>query len=235
MKKHSVRYNNLLKLIDINKKYDIKSAINLLKTSLYTTKFNESLEAHIFLNINSKNIKHQIKSSLFLPFVNENKKRIAIFTEDDPSNIELLNLGANIVGFKEILDNLNSGNINFDILVTKPNLMVNLAKFGKILGPKGLMPSPKSGTVTQNLKDYIIDFKKGKLEYKSDKTGNIHFNLGKISFNEIELFENFRTLIISIEKNKPVGIKNKYIKQINLSTTMSPNIKINISNIKNFV
>ena len=127
---------------------------------------------------------------------------------------------------------MNSGELNFDILITTPQLMPKLAKLGRVLGPKGLMPSPKSGTVTQNLGEAINEFKKGKLEYRADKTGIVHIGFGKVSFTEQELTENLLALYDSIQKNKPTGVKGRYLNSFNVSTTMSPNINMDLSTFK---
>src|SRR5210317_469157 len=137
--------------------------------------------------------------------------------------------GADLIGNEELIENITKGNIEFDLLVTTPNMMPKLAKLGRVLGPKGLMPSPKSGTVSSTLHDTITEFKKGKFEYKADKTGIVHVSFGKSDFAEIQLIENLQALYNSIEKNRPSGVKGKYFKSLFICTTMGPSIKLDLN------
>jgi large subunit ribosomal protein L1 len=145
---------------------------------------------------------------------------------------EMLKMGATVAGSDDLVESIAAGKLDFDILITTPQLMPKLAKLGRVLGPKGLMPSPKSGTVTQNLKETINEFKKGKIEYRADKTGIVHLNFGKANFSEKELKENLLAVYNSIEKNKPSGVKGKYFKSFFICTTMSPSIKLELSSFK---
>lgn len=221
---------NFLKGKIIEKTYTIDKALLLLK-EIATANFIESTEAHISLNIDPKYAEQQLRSTLILPNGTGNNFKIAVLTL--PEHItEVLQLGADIAGYDDLIDNINMGKINFDILLTTPNLMPKLAKLGKILGPKGLMPSPKSGTVTLNLKETIAEFKSGKIEYRADKSGIVHINFGKIDFSIKQLKENLLTIYNSINKNKPKGVKGKYLKTFNICTTMSPSILLNLSSFK---
>ena len=172
-----------------------------------------------------------MRTSLVLPNGTGKSLRIAVFTEPDFVS-EVLKMGANIAGSDDLLEDMNAGKLDFDLLITTPQLMPKLAKLGRVLGPKGLMPSPKSGTVTQNLKEAINEFKKGKLEYRADKTGIVHLSFGKVSFSEQELMENLLALYSSIEKNKPSGVKGRYFKSFNLCTTMSPSLLVDLNSFK---
>jgi large subunit ribosomal protein L1 len=229
MKKDSKRIRNLKTLITKNS-YNVDEGINLIK-NLGTAKFVESVEAHISLNIDPKYANQQLRTSLVLPNGTGKTIRIAVFTEADYVE-EVLKSGATIAGSDDLIEQISTGNLNFDLLITTPQLMPKLAKLGRILGPKGLMPSPKSGTVTQNLKETINEFKKGKLEYRADKTGIVHLNFGKVSFTENELKENLLALYTSLEKNKPTGVKGRYFKTFNICTTMSPGISLELSSFK---
>lgn len=229
MKKDSKRIRNLKTLITKNS-YSVDEGINLIK-NLGTAKFVESVEAHISLNIDPKYANQQLRTSLVLPNGTGKTIRIAVFTEADYVE-EVLKSGATIAGSDDLIEQISTGNLNFDLLITTPQLMPKLAKLGRILGPKGLMPSPKSGTVTQNLKETINEFKKGKLEYRADKTGIVHLNFGKVSFTENELKENLFALYTSLEKNKPTGVKGRYFKTFNICTTMSPGISLELSSFK---
>lgn len=230
MKKHSKRFKKIQTLIDSKDTYSIETAVELVK-SCATAKFIESIEAHISLNIDPKYANQQLRTSLVLPNGTGNLIRIAVLTENENVN-EMIQSGATIAGADDLLDDINAGILNFDILLTTPQQMPKLAKLGKILGPKGLMPSPKSGTVTQNLKESIAEFKKGKIEYRADKTGIVHVNFGKASFNEQELKENLVSVYQSIEKNKPSGVKGKYFKSFTICSTMGPAIKLSLTSFK---
>jgi large subunit ribosomal protein L1 len=228
MKKISKRIKNLQTLIK-NEKYSSKDGIVLVK-KLAQAKFVESIEAHISLNIDPKYANQQLRTSLILPHGTGKTLKIAVFTENE--NIkEALNLGADYAGAEDLLEKIAQGNIDFDVLITSPSLMPKLTKLGKILGPKGLMPSPKSGTVSTDLKNSINDFKKGKVEYRADKTGIVHLNFGKANFTEQQLKENLQTLYQSIEKNRPSGIKGKYFKSFYICTTMSPSIQLELNSL----
>jgi large subunit ribosomal protein L1 len=157
--------------------------------------------------------------------------RIAVFTQAEEAE-EALKLGATIAGSDQLIEEISNGKIDFDVLITTPQNMPKLAKLGRVLGPKGLMPSPKSGTVTQNLKEAISEFKKGKLEYRADKTGIVHLSFGKANFSEEQLKENLVSVYNSIEKNKPSGVRGKYFKSFHICTTMSPSILLEINSFK---
>lgn len=226
MKKYSKRVTLLKTLIKENF-YPFEKGISLLK-GLCNAKFIESVEAHIALNVDPKYANQQLRTSLILPNGTGNVLRIAVLAE--PGSIaEALNLGATIAGHDNLIEDISAGKLDFDILVTTPQLMPKLAKLGRVLGPKGLMPSPKSGTVTQNLKDTINEFKKGKLEYRVDKAGIVHLNFGKATFTEDQLKENLLAVYKSIEKNKPSGVKGKYFKSFNICSTMGPGIRLELS------
>ena len=229
MKKQSKRIENLKTLIK-EETYGAKDGVSLLK-QMGTAKFTESVEAHISLNIDPKYANQQLRTSLVLPNGTGNSVRIAVLTESDYVK-EALEFGADVAGSDDLLEEIDGGNLNFDLLVTTPQLMPKLAKLGRVLGPKGLMPSPKSGTVTSNIKETIEEFKKGKLEYRADKTGIVHLNFGKVSFSENELLDNLVAVFNSIDKNKPSGVKGRYFKSFNICTTMSPSVKIDLSSFR---
>ena len=210
--------------------YSIENAILLLKV-LGNANFIESTEVHISLNIDPKNINQQLRSNLLLPHGTGKMLRLAVFTETS-SISDALMMGATIAGEHDLLTAISLGKCDFDILITTPALMPRLAKFGKILGPKGLMPSPRSGTITQNLHETLNEFKKGKREYRADKTGVVHLSFGKINFSEQQLKENLIAVYNSIQKNKPTGIKGKYFKSFYICTTMSPSIKVELNSFK---
>ncbi len=192
---------------------------------------NSSLSFISSLNIDPKYANQQLRTSLVLPNGTGKTLRIAVFTEPDYVP-EVLKMGATIAGSDDLIEQITAGKLDFDLLITTPQNMPKLAKLGKVLGPKGLMPSPKSGTVTQNLGAAISEFKKGKVEYRADKTGIVHLSFGKINFSETELKENLVSVYNSIEKNKPTGVKGRYFKSFTICSTMSPGISLELNSFK---
>ncbi len=229
MKKESKRIKNLKSLI-LEKAYSLDNAISLVK-QLGNAKFIESVEAHVSLNIDPKYANQQLRTSLVLPNGTGKSLRIAVITEADYV-ADVLKMGATIAGADDLIEEISSGKLDFDLLITTPQNMPKLAKLGRVLGPKGLMPSPKSGTVTQNLEAAINEFKKGKVEYRADKTGIVHLSFGKINFSEDQLRENLVSVYNSIEKNKPTGVKGRYFKSFSICSTMSPGILLELNNFK---
>lgn len=211
-----------------NKIYStVNEAIQVLKETA-TTKFVESVELHANLNIDPKYADQQLRTTVTLPHGVGKQLTIAVLTNDENFE-EAKNAGADIVGNDELIENITKGNIEFDLLIATPNMMPKLAKLGRVLGPKGLMPSPKSGTVSSTLEATLTEFKKGKFEYKADKTGIVHVSFGKSSFSEDQLVENLQALYDSIEKNRPAGVKGKYFKSLFICTTMGPSIKLDLN------
>lgn len=204
-----------------------EEAIAALKETA-TAKFVESVELHANLNINPKYADQQLRTTVTLPHGIGKKIVIAVLTNTE--NFKEAELaGADIVGNDELIEKITQGNIDFDLLIATPNLMPKLAKLGRVLGPKGLMPSPKSGTVSTTLNQTITDFKKGKFEYKADKTGIVHVNFGKSNFTNSQLVENLKALYQSIEQNRPSGVKGKYFKSLFICTTMGSSLKLDLN------
>lgn len=211
-----------------NKTYSsLNEAIQLLKKTA-TAKFIETVELHANLNIDPKYADQQLRTTVTLPHGVGKQLRISVLTNNE--NFEKAKkAGADIVGNEDLIEDITKGNIDFDLLIATPNMMPKLAKLGRVLGPKGLMPSPKSGTVSSSLETTLTEFKKGKFEYKADKTGVVHINFGKSNFTETQLIENLQALYNSIEKNRPSGVKGKYFKSLFICTTMGPSIKLNLN------
>jgi large subunit ribosomal protein L1 len=211
-----------------NKIYpNLEEAIQVLKETA-TTKFIESVELHANLNIDPKYADQQLRTTVTLPHGIGKQVKIAVLTNDE--NFEEARIaGADIVGNDELIEKITNGNIDFDLLISTPNMMPKLAKLGRVLGPKGLMPSPKSGTVSSTLTTTLTEFKKGKFEYKADKTGIVHVTIGKVNFTDNQLLENLQALYNSIEKNRPSGVKGKYFKSLFICTTMGPSIKLDLN------
>jgi large subunit ribosomal protein L1 len=210
--------------------YSFNDAVKILK-QIGKAKFVESVEAHIALNIDPKYANQQLRASLVLPNGTGKSLRIAVLVDDDDIQYAL-DAGATIAGSDNLLEEISGGKLDFDILITTPRLMPKLAKLGRVLGPKGLMPSPKAGTVATNVVEAIDEFKKGKLEYRADKTGIVHLSFGKVNFSEEQLKENLLAVFNSVEKNKPSGVKGRYFKSFSICTTMSPSIRLELNSFK---
>jgi len=211
-----------------NKIYSsLDEAIDILKETS-TTKFVESVELHANLNIDPKYADQQLRTTVTLPHGVGKELTIAVLTNDENFE-EAKSAGADIVGNDELIENITKGNINFDLLIATPNMMPKLAKLGRVLGPKGLMPSPKSGTVSTTLTATLTEFKKGKFEYKADKTGVVHVSFGKSDFAKNQLIDNLQALYNSIEKNRPSGVKGKYFKTLFICSSMGPSIKLDLN------
>ena len=205
---------------------NIEEAIKMLQETA-TAKFTETVELHANLNIDPKYADQQLRTTVTLPHGVGKSIRIAVLTNE--SNIsEAQTAGADIVGNEELIEQISQGNIDFDLLIATPDMMPKLAKLGRVLGPKGLMPSPKSGTVSTSLTTTLADFKKGKFEYKADKTGVVHISFGKSSFTDVQLIENLTALYQSIEQNRPSGVKGKYFKKMFICTSMGPSLQLDL-------
>lgn len=226
MQKLSRRHRKNLELTKTNTYSSIEEIINTLKLTA-TAKFVESLELHANLNIDPKYADQQLRATVILPNGIGKQLTIAVLTNEENFD-EATAANADIVGNQSLIDDISQGNFEFDLLIATPNMMPKLAKLGRVLGPKGLMPSPKSGTVTNSLTETLNEFKKGKFEYRADKTGIVHVNFGKVDFPNNHLQENLVSLYQSIEQNRPAGVKGRYFKNLFVSTTMGPSIKIDV-------
>ena len=222
MKKHSKMYVEASKVVDKNKEYEVSEAIKLLK-SLKTRKFNETVDLAIRLNIDAKKTDMNVRGSFVLPNGTGKTKRVLVVTKTKAAEAG----NAEYVGAEDMLEKIEKENwFEFDTIVATPEMMPALGKLGKVLGPKGLMPNPKLGTVTTNVAEAISNIKKGMVEYKNDSYGNVHVSVGKLSFKENELEENLRAMIAEIVKSKPAGVKGAFVKSVSLSSTMGPGIKL---------
>lgn len=226
MRKLSRRHKENLEKTEKTLYSNLEEAIKILKSTA-TTKFVETVELHANLNIDPKYADQQLRTTVTLPNGVGKQVKIAVLT-DEENFVEAESSGADIVGNDDLIEQINQGNINFDLLITTPNMMPKLAKLGRVLGPKGLMPSPKSGTVTSTLSSTLTEFKKGKFEYKADKTGIVHVSFGKSDFENSKLVENLEALYKSIEQNRPSGVKGKYFKSLFICTTMGSSIRLDL-------
>lgn len=222
------KYLDSVKLIDKNALYDPAEAFDLvLKTS--KANFDETVELHVKLGVDPRHADQQIRGTVLLPNGTGKKMRILVFAKGDKAK-EALDSGADYVGDDELISKIQNQNwFDFDIVVATPDMMGVVGKIGKILGPKGLMPNPKSGTVTMDVSKAVSEIKQGKVEYRIDKTAIVHVAIGKKSFGTSLLIENFNTIINAIIKSKPVSAKGQYLKSVSVCSTMGPGVKINIS------
>jgi large subunit ribosomal protein L1 len=211
------------------KTYTVDEALELVQKTA-TAKFNESVEAHICLNVNPKYADQQLRSTVILPAGTGKTVRVVAITSAD-SGLSAQQLGADRVGSEELIEEINQGYTDFDVLIAEPEMMSKLAKLGRILGPKGLMPSPKAGTVTKDIASAVKQFKQGKIEYRVDKTGIVHLNFGKVNFTIPQLSENFLAIYKSIVQNKPSGVKGRYFKNLYLCSSMGPSIEIDLTSL----
>lgn len=225
--KRSKNYNNSLKLIESGKKYDALSACKLAKETS-TVKYDATIRVSFSLNVDPKQADQQIRGAMVLPNGTGRTQKILVITKG--ANIDVAtNAGADYVGEKDMLDKIKGGWFDFDVIVATPDMMGELGKLGKILGPKGLMPNPKTGTVTPNIAQAVEEIKKGKVEYRVDKEGNINCLIGKSSFTDEQLAANFNALYATISKARPAAVKGTYIKSCTISSNMGPGIKVDIA------
>jgi len=222
--KRSKRYQAIITGHDKYKELSITDAIKLLKTKA-NAKFEESLEAIFFLNIDKSKTDQNLRTVINLPNGNGKKIKIAVICGEDKID-EAKNSGADKFGSDDLINEINSGKIDFDILVSTPDMMGKVGKLGKILGPKGLMPNPKLGTVSKDIKLTVSAIKTGRTEIKCDKDGNLGLSIGKIKFDDKKLEENYNSVYEAVSKEKPSGIKGHFICSVYLSTTMGPSVKL---------
>lgn len=224
--KRSKRYRENIKTLEKDKIYDLQEAIELLKKS-QKVKFDETVEAHFHLNINPDKSEQQVRAGVEFPHGTGKNVRVAVFTDDKGKAAEAKEAGAEIIGGEDLIEKTRTaGSLDVDVTVATPDMMPKLAKIAKILGPRGLMPNPKNETVTTDIAKAVNQLKKGKVNFKSDKSGNIHVPIGKLSFETGAIQENFEVLKKSLDKAKPAGVKGKLIKTTSLSSTMGIGIQI---------
>ncbi|KAA6230194.1 50S ribosomal protein L1 [Campylobacter sp. LR291e] len=224
MAKITKRLKELSQKIDPNKDYSLQEGIELVK-NLASAKFDETVELALKLNVDPRHADQMVRGSVVLPAGTGKKVRVGVIAKDAKAD-EAKNAGADIVGSDDLIEEIQKGNMNFDVLIATPNLMGLVGKVGRILGPKGLMPNPKTGTVTMDVVQAITNAKSGQVNFRVDKQGNIHAGLGKVSFSKEQLFNNLSTFIKAINKHKPSAAKGRYIKSAALSLTMSPSLKL---------
>ena len=224
MAKVGKRFAEAAKLVDRSKTYAIEEAVALAKQTS-TVKFDASVEVSFRLNVDPRHADQQIRGAMVLPNGTGKSQKVCVITQGAKEQ-EAKDAGADYVGGSELLDQISKGWFDFDVIVATPDMMGQLGKLGRLLGPKGLMPNPKTGTVTMDVAKAIEDIKKGKVEYRVDKEGNINLMIGKTSFEDQALVENFKAIYSTIAKARPAAVKGTYIKTLVLSTTMVPGIRV---------
>ncbi|MBD5545442.1 MAG: 50S ribosomal protein L1 [Lachnospiraceae bacterium] len=223
--KHGKKYNEAAKLIDRGTQYEAAEAISLVKKSA-TAKFDETIEVHIRTGCDGRHAEQQIRGAVVLPNGTGKTVKVLVFAKGDKIN-EAEAAGADFVGGDELIPKIqNDGWLDFDVVVATPDMMGVVGRLGKVLGPKGLMPNPKAGTVTMDVTKAVNDIKAGKIEYRLDKSNIIHVPVGKASFSEEQLQQNFDALMEAIGKAKPSALKGQYLKSITLTSTMGPGVKV---------
>ena len=222
--KHGKKYVEVKKLVEKTKLYPLAEAIELLRKVNYA-KFDAGIELAVKINANPKYNDQMLRATTILPHGTGKTKKDAVFITEDKAD-EARKAGADIAGYENLLADIKAGKTDFDVLITTPELIRELAPVAKQLGPKGLMPSPKAGTVTLNVAQAVEETKKGKIEFRLDKTGNVHALVGKLSFDNTKLIENIESLMKAIEENKPTGVKGKLVKKVVVATTMSPGVQV---------
>ena len=221
----SKRYEESSKLIEANKKYPINEALEIIE-KMPKAKFDETVELHVKLGVDSKHADQQVRGTVVLPNGTGKTLKVLVFAKG-PKAEEATKAGADYVGAEELIPKIQNDNwFDYDVVVATPDMMGVVGRLGKVLGPKGLMPNPKSGTVTMDVTKAIADIKAGKVEYRLDKTNIIHLGFGKVSFGAQKLQENYQTIMDAIIKAKPAAAKGQYIKSVSVTTTMGPGISI---------
>ena len=224
--KKGKRYVEAAKLVDKAATYEVAEAVSLVKKSA-SAKFDETVEAHIRLGVDSRHADQQVRGAVVLPHGTGKKVRVLVFAKGDKAD-EAQAAGADFVGAEDLIPKIQGeGWLDFDVVVATPDMMGVVGRLGRVLGPKGLMPNPKAGTVTMDVTKAIEDIKAGKIEYRLDKSNIIHVPIGKASFSEEQLADNFQTLIDAVIKAKPASAKGTYLRSVTVTSTMGPGVKIN--------
>jgi len=229
MKKLSKRINAFRDKVEQGKYYSIQDAVDLLK-EISSVKFDESVEVAINLGVDARKSDQQVRGSTVLPKGTGKKVRVAVFAEGENAK-DAKTAGADKVGFEDLAETIQKGNVDYEVIIATPEAMPTVGKLGKVLGPRGLMPNPKDGTVTKDIKQAVKNAKSGQIRYKTDKNGIIHCVIGKVSFDSDSLIENLHTVLTDLIKIKPSGAKGIYLKKLSLSTTMGPGLLVDQSSL----
>lgn len=229
--KRGKKYRAVLEKIDRSKLYEPREALQLVKENAFAN-FDETVEVHMRLGLDVRQADQQLRGTISLPHGTGKDVRVLVFAKGEKPK-EAQEAGADIVGDEDLVEKIEKeGFLDFDVAIATPDMMKSVSRLGKILGPRGLMPNPKVGTVTMDVGKAVQEFKKGRVEYRTDKSGNIHVPIGKVSFDLDKLYENFVTLVTEIIKNKPAAAKGKYIRSVTVTSTMGPGIKIDPNSLR---
>ena len=224
MKTHSKRYKESVKQVELNKVYQLKEAIAVLK-SLPKPKFDGSIDLHFNLGVDTKKSDQMIRGTVVLPHGTGKKVRVAVFCKGEHER-QARESQADYVGGMELIEKVAAGFLDFDCAIASPEMMKDLSKLGKVLGPRGLMPSPKTGTVTNDISKAIEDVRKGKVEFRVDKQGGMHLSVGKVSFSEEQLNDNASKVIEAVNEARPASVKGKFVKSLSVTASMNPGLRI---------
>lgn len=227
MPKHGKAYREVAALVDRSKLYEPAEAIELVKKTA-RAKFDETVDLAVRLGIDPKRSDQQVRGAVVLPHGTGKTAKVLVFAKGEKAR-EAEAAGADYVGDEELINKVAQGWIDFDVVVATPDMMGQVGRLGKILGPKGLMPNPKTGTVTFDVEKAVKEIKAGKIEYRTDKAGNVHVPIGKVSFDSQKLLENFLTVIDALKRAKPAAAKGQYLRSVTLSSTMGPGIRVNVA------
>ncbi len=231
MAKRGKKYQDSIKLVDREKHYSPKKAVSLVKETA-KAKFDETVEAHIKLGVDSRHADQQVRGAIVLPHGTGKEVKVLVFAKGEKAE-EAKNAGADYVGEAELAEKIQKENwFDFDVVVATPDMMGVVGKLGRVLGPKGLMPNPKSGTVTFDLENAVKEIKAGKVEYRLDKSNIIHVPIGKVSFGEQEIYENYKALMDAIVKARPAAAKGQYLRNVTVTSTMGPGIKVSTAKLE---
>ncbi|TML16542.1 MAG: 50S ribosomal protein L1 [Actinobacteria bacterium] len=230
---HGKNYRNARALFDREQEYSPAEAVRLLK-EMQTAKFDETVEVHFRLGLNVRHADEQLRGTLMLPHGTGKEAKVAVFAEGEKAK-EAQDAGADVVGSADLAKRVEEGFTDFDVAIATPDQMGNVGKLGRILGPRGLMPNPKTGTVTMDVAKAVRDAKAGKLEYRTDRGANVHVAIGKKSFDARQLVENYAALVDEIVRAKPAAAKGRYIRQITLATSMGPGIRVDTQKTRGIV
>ncbi len=227
MAKKGKKYVEATKLVDRQKAYSVAEAIELVKKTS-TVKFDATVEVAFRLGVDPKKADQQIRGAVVLPNGTGKTQKVLVFAKGEKAK-EAEAAGADFVGDSDMINKIQQGWFDFDVIVATPDMMAEVGKLGRVLGPKGLMPNPKTGTVTFDVTKAVNEIKAGKVEYRVDKAGNIHVGIGKVSFEDSKLAENLQTMVETMQKAKPAAAKGTYMKNVSIASTMGPGIKIDVS------
>lgn len=224
------RYQKAVESLERNKVYTLVEAVDLVKKAA-TAKFNETVELVVNLGVDVKKADQQVRGTVSLPHGTGKTVRIIVFAEGDQAR-EAQDAGADLVGSDDLVDKINKGFLDFDLAIATPDMMRHVGKLGKVLGPRGLMPNPKTGTVTNDVEKAVQEFKAGRIEYRTDKAGGIHVPVGKAQFADDQLIQNIRTVMDALIRAKPITAKGTYIKSVYLTSTMGPGVKLDTNDLR---